>query len=63
MALVDKIITYENGEMSDNDTIAFFAELVANGMAWSLQGHYGRMATQLIDAGYISRKGAILKEI
>jgi hypothetical protein len=61
--LVDKIIAYEGGELSDNDTIELFAELVKNGMAWSLQGCYGRTAKALIDNGYISDKGEILKEI
>jgi hypothetical protein len=55
--LVDKIIVYESGEMNDHDTIEFFAELVKSGMAWSLQGSYGRTATALIEAGYLDRKG------
>jgi hypothetical protein len=62
MTQIDQIIAYENGELSDNETIELFAELVKTGMAWSLQGHYGRTAMALIDAGYINRKGEILKE-
>jgi hypothetical protein len=60
---VDKIISYENGELSDNEIIEFFSELVKNGMAWSLQGCYGRTAIALIKGGYISEKGEILKEL
>lgn len=62
MVAVDKIMEYEDGQMSATDTIAFFAELVKTGLAWSLQGHYGRTATDLIAAGYVSRSGEVLKE-
>ena len=51
MALLDKIIDYENGEMSHEEVIEFFQELIDNGMAWSLQGSYGRTAVALIEAG------------
>lgn len=61
--LVIKIMAYEDGTMTDKDTVAFFGELVASGMAWTLQGTYGRMANQLIETGYINRKGEVLKEV
>jgi hypothetical protein len=51
MDLIDKIITYENGDMDIEDTIAFFQELIDNGMAWTLQGQYGRIARDLIERG------------
>lgn len=44
-------IDYESGLMSDEEIIAFFQSLIDSGMAWGLQGHYGRMATYLIKAG------------
>jgi hypothetical protein len=50
--IVDKIIDYEGGEMSDDEIITFFQELINSGMAWQLQGSYGRMATRLIEAGH-----------
>jgi hypothetical protein len=56
--LTDRIINYEQGGLSSNETIALFQELINNGMAWSLQGHYGRTATHLIDAGYCARPGS-----
>lgn len=52
--IVDKIIAYESGEMSDGQIIDLFQELVDSGHAWSLQGHYGRTARSLIEAGLIS---------
>lgn len=49
---IDKIIDYECGLLSDEDTIEMFQELIDNGMAWTLQGSYGRTAQALIEAGY-----------
>ena len=52
--IIDRIMQYEAGEMlDDNEIIALFQELVNNGMAWKLQGHYGRQAKALIEQGYI----------
>ena len=59
--LVDKIIAYESGELNDNEVLELFSELVKSGQAWTLQGSYGRMAMALINAGYLSRNGDILK--
>ena len=50
--MVDKIMQYENGEMSEEELVEFFQMLIDSGMAWTLQGSYGRMAAQLIEAGY-----------
>ena len=51
LQLTDDIIAYETGELSQDDTIALFQDLIDNGMAWTLQGHYGRTAAFLIEAG------------
>jgi hypothetical protein len=52
--VIDKIIRYEQEGLNEDDTIALFQELVDSGLAWQLQGHYGRVATALIEAGYVT---------
>lgn len=48
---VDFIIDYEAGALSEEEVIDGFQHLIDNGIVWSLQGHYGRTAATLIDAG------------
>lgn len=62
MSLIDQIIAYEQGGLDDQETLALFAELIKSGQAWSLQGHYGRAATALIDGGWIDPEGNVLRE-
>lgn len=58
---LDAIIQYESGELSTEDTLELFGHLIQTGQAWTLQGHYGRMAASLIEAGYIDKQGNILR--
>ena len=60
---VGYIIAYENGELKGQEVLRLFSYLIKSGRAWSLQGAYGRMAGALIDRGYISKKGKILKGV
>jgi len=59
MDLTDKIIDFECGLLDDTGVLELFAELISNGMAWTLQGSYGRTASFFIDAGYIDTDGNI----
>jgi len=55
--LVDKIIAWETGEMTDEvEVISFFQELIDTGKAWTLQGSYGNMAVALIEQGHCHTK-------
>jgi hypothetical protein len=60
---VGYIIAYEQGELRGREVLKLFSHLIKNGSAWSLQGSYGRMAESLIDRGYLSNKGKILKTV
>ena len=51
MQYLNDIIAWEQGELSEEDTVALFQTLIDNGVAWQLQGCYGRTARQLIDLG------------
>ncbi len=51
MDQVSQIMAYEQGELNEDDTVELFQSLIDSGLAWQLQGSYGRMAAALIEAG------------
>jgi len=53
------MIAFEEGELDTGETLALFASLVRSGLAWSLQGFYGRTAAALIDGDYLTPDGEI----
>ena len=59
--IVDKLIAYEMGELTDEETVSLFRHLVKTGQAFSLQGHYGRTASALIREGKIRRPKYLAK--
>jgi len=60
---VGDIMKYEQGEMDVEETIVFFGQLVESGMAWKLQGSYGRTAMSLIKQGIIDRDGTVHMDV
>lgn len=51
MPSVDDIMRYEGGEMDQDEMVQFFQGMINTGTVWQLQGHYGRTAMSLIEAG------------
>lgn len=50
---VGAIMRFEADDLDDDGIIELFQHLVDTGLAWSLQGSYGRMASRLIDQGLV----------
>jgi len=53
MNLSKMIVKYEQDELTDKEVIKLFQELVDTGLAWNLQGHYGRRAYEMLGEGII----------
>ena len=58
--MVQAIIDYESGNMSEKEIIYFFGELVSTGFIHAMQGHYQRTAHDLIEQGILSKDGEVL---
>lgn len=53
---VSAIIAFEADELGEQESLELFQYLVDTGLAWQLQGSYGRAANDLIEAGLIKAK-------
>lgn len=53
MTTIDKLMAFENDQLEHEEVLELFQELVDSGMAWKLQGFYGRTAKHLIEIGSI----------
>ncbi len=47
---------YETGSLDFDQVVELFQHLVDSGIAWSLQGSYGRTAAALIEAGHVQAR-------
>jgi hypothetical protein len=52
MTMINQVIAYEQGELDEEGIIDMFQQLIDSGLAWEMQGSYGRTAKALINAGY-----------
>jgi hypothetical protein len=59
---VGTLMAYEAGELGALATLEFFGGLVKSGMAWSLQGHYGRTAAHLIENDWLTAEGELTEK-
>jgi hypothetical protein len=51
------VMAFEGGELTEDEVIEGFQHLIDTGLAWQLQGSYGRAAAALIEQGLCSSKG------
>ena len=51
--LFSRMMDFEEGTLSFEEVVELFQDLVNTGLAWQLQGFYGRTARALIEDGYI----------
>lgn len=61
--LTDMLVDWENGQISEVDSIKLFSHLIKTGIVWKLQGFYGRAAFNLIDSQVLDKKGNILIDL
>lgn len=53
MTNIEKLMAFEEGELDTDGVVELFQELVNTGMAWRLQGNYGRIAAMLVEQGVV----------
>ena len=59
--VVGFIMAYEDGQLGDDAIISGFQHLIDEGTCWSLQGHYGRTANNLIKQGLCKDTHGVIK--
>lgn len=57
MDFLSEIMDWENGYMDPDQEVHLFQRLIDCGMAWTMQGSYGRRALELIREGLCSDPG------
>ena len=48
---IKALVDYENGELDAEEEVALMQEMINSGMAWKMQGSYGRAAMAMIEEG------------
>jgi len=59
MGLYQRVVEYETEDHSLEWIVQLFADLIATGLAWHLQGRYGREAKRYIENGIINPQGDV----
>ena len=59
MGLYQRVVEYETEDHSLEWIVQLFADLIATGLAWHLQGRFGREAKRYIDNGIINAQGDV----
>ena len=59
MDLYQRVIEYETEDHSLEWIVQLFADLIATGLAWRLQGRFGREAKRYIKNGIITVQGDV----
>jgi len=54
--IAEQIEKFENGEMTEEETIDFFQCISDTGLVWHLQGMYHRYLKEFVDAGLVILK-------
>lgn len=54
---LEAMIAWETGELDAVGTLLLFSNLISTGLAWSLQGMYGRAANDMIKNGVLTLTG------
>jgi len=49
--ITGRLIAFESGALGEDQMIELFQDLIDTGLAWELQGTYGRTALALISNG------------
>ncbi len=52
MELIDLLLAWTDGKLSEEGVIGLFQRLIDSGLAWELEGHIGRCAHDLIMSGH-----------
>ena len=52
---LNMMMAWEDGSLSDDETIELVQHLIDTREVWTLQGMYGRFASQLLEHGYCTR--------
>lgn len=60
--LTKRLSDYESGNLNVDQVLDLYSVLIQNGMAWTLESKYGRMARHLIDSGSLTSDGTITHE-